>query len=329
MTVTVERGEMPMRKAYSSSLTPRTHRERPLRRTRYLLWRDRWMYLFVLPGLVYFLIFRYLPLLGNVIAFQKYSPFLGFSRSPWVGLQNFERLFTDPDLGVALRNTIVFSVLQLIFFFPVPIALAILLNSILYEPIKRLLQSVLYLPHFISWVVIIALWQRILGGDGLLNQLLREWGQPNVNIMNNPDTFKLLAVLQLIWKETGWGTIIFLAALTQIDSSLYEAAVIDGANARQRLWNITLPGIRSVVVLLLVLQLGNILSTGFEQFYLQRQSVGAQAAEVLDTFTYFRGIQGGDWGFSTAVGLVKGVVGMVLVLGANMVAKRIGDEGVL
>lgn len=293
------------------------------------LWRDRWMYLFILPGLVYFLIFKYLPLLGNIIAFQDYSPFLGFARSPWVGLENFARLFTDPELGNALTNTLVFSILQLIFFFPVPIALALLLNSILYEPVKRVLQSVLYLPHFISWVVIIALWQRILGGDGLLNQYMRELGQPTVNIMNNPDLFKPLVVLQLIWKETGWGTIIFLAALTKIDPSLYEAAVVDGANARQRLWNITLPGIRSVVVLLLILQLGNILSTGFEQFYLQRESVGARASEVLDTFTYFRGIQGGDWGFSTAVGLVKGVVGMVLVLAANMVAKRMGEEGVL
>lgn len=319
-----------MREATQSSLKPRAAGAKPTRRSLWqFVWRDRWMYLFMLPGLIYFLIFKYVPLLGNVIAFQKFSPFLGFSRSPWVGLQNFQRLFTDPDLGVALQNTIILSILQLVCFFPVPIALALLLNSILYEPIKRVLQSVLYLPHFISWVVIIALWQRILGGDGLVNQYLREWGQPTVNIMNNPDIFKPLAVLQLIWKETGWGTIIFLAALTKIDPSLYEAAVVDGANPRQRLWSITLPGIRSVVVLLLVLQLGNILSTGFEQFYLQRNSVGAKASEVLDTFTYFRGIQGGDWGFSTAVGLVKGVVGMFLVLGANMVAKRMGEEGVL
>jgi putative aldouronate transport system permease protein len=300
----------------------------PRRSPLHWLWRDRWMYLFVAPGLLYFVIFKYVPLLGNIIAFQNYSPFLGFTRSPWVGLANFAKLFADPDLGNALRNTLVFSLLQLAFFFPVPLALALLLNSILYEPIKRLLQSVLYLPHFISWVVIIALWQRILGGDGLLNQYLRELGQPTVNIMNNPDLFKPLVVLQLIWKETGWGTIIFLAALTRIDPTLYEAAVVDGANARQRLWHITLPGIRSVVVLLLILQLGAILSTGFEQFYLQRQSVGARAAEVLDTFTYFRGIQGGDWGFSTAVGLVKGLVGLVLVLGANWVARRLGEEGV-
>lgn len=294
----------------------------------YWLWHDRWMYLCILPGLLYFIVFKYIPLVGNVIAFQKFSPFLGFAKSPWVGFDNFQRLFSDPDLGNALRNTLAFSILQLLFFFPVPIMLALLLNSILFEPTKRVLQSVLYLPHFISWVVIIALWQRILGGDGLLNQYLREIGQPTANIMNNPDLFKPLVVLQLVWKETGWGTIIFLAALTKIDPTLYEAAVVDGANARQRLWNITLPSIRSVIVLLLILQLGNILSTGFEQFYLQRQSVGARAAEVLDTFTYFRGIQDGAWGFATAVGLVKGIVGMVLVLGANWAARRMGEEGV-
>ncbi len=290
--------------------------------------RDRLIYLFLLPGVLYFLVFHYLPLLGNIIAFQNYSPFLGFTRSPWVGLANFQRLFTDPDFAVALRNTLILSILQLVFFFPLPIALALLLNSILFQSIKRMLQSILYLPHFISWVVIIALWQRILGGDGLLNQYLREFGQPTVNIMNNPDMFKPLAVVQLIWKETGWGTIIFLAALTKIDPTLYEAAVVDGANSRARLWHITLPGIRSVVVLVLILQLGNILTTGFEQFYLQRNAVGADAAEVLDTFTYFRGIQGGDWGFSTAVGLVKGVVGTALVLGANLIARRLGEEGV-
>jgi putative aldouronate transport system permease protein len=291
------------------------------------IWRERWMYLFLLPGLLYFIIFRYVPLLGNVIAFQEYSPFLGFVDSPWVGLDNFAKLFSDPDVAVALQNTLEISLLQLIFFFPAPIALALLLNSMLNEHAKRFMQSVLYLPHFISWVIIIALWQQLLGGAGLLNQFLRESGQPTVNIMANPALFKPLVVLQLMWKETGWGTIIILAALTRIEISLYEAASIDGANARQRLWHITLPGIRSVIILLLILRLATTLNTGFEQMFLQRNAVGAQAAEVLDTFTYFRGIQGGDWGFSAAVGLVKGVFAAILVFAANRIAKAFGDEG--
>jgi putative aldouronate transport system permease protein len=291
------------------------------------IWQHRWLYLFVLPGLVYFLVFRYLPLLGNIIAFQDYSPFLGFQDSPFVGLDNFRKLFTDPEFKIALANTVIISVLQLVFFFPLPIALALLLNSVLNEPIKRFMQSVLYLPHFISWVIIIALWQQVIGGDGFVNQVLRNQGRDAINIMNSPELFKPLVVLQVIWKETGWGTIIFLAALTKIDPQLYEAAVVDGAGGWRRLWHITLPGIRAVIVLLLVLRLSQVLTTGFEQMFLQRNAVGADAAEVLDTFTYFRGIQGGDWGFSATVGLVKGVVGMVLVLAANKVAKWFGEEG--
>jgi putative aldouronate transport system permease protein len=284
------------------------------------------MYIFLLPGLFYFVVFRYVPLLGNIIAFQDYSPFLGFE-SPWVGLENFAKLFTDPDIGVAVRNTLEISLLQLVFFFPAPIILALLLNSMISESAKRFMQSVLYLPHFISWVIIIALWQQLFGGAGLLNQALRENGQQTINIMSNAGFFKPLVVLELIWKETGWGTIIILAALTRIDLMLYESAAIDGANSWRRLWHITLPGIRSVIVLLLILRLATTLNTGFEQMFLQRNAVGATAAEVLDTFTYFRGIQGGDWGFSAAVGLVKGVISALLVFGANRVAKALGDEG--
>jgi putative aldouronate transport system permease protein len=302
----------------------------PIRRgltLRQRIWRERLMYLFILPGLLYFVVFRYLPLLGNIAAFQDYSPYLGFRGSPFTGLTNIRRLFTDPDVGIAIRNTLTISLLQLILYFPAPIALALLLNTMLYNPLKRLMQSILYLPHFISWVIIVALWQQTFGGAGFINQVLRDNNLQTVNIMANPDVFKPLMVLQLMWKDTGWGTIIFLAALTKIDLSLYEAAVVDGAGPWRRLWHITLPGIRSVIFLLLILRLGRILDTGFEQILLQRDAVGAKAGEVLDTFTYYRGIRGGNWGFSTAVGLVKGLVGAVLVFGANWLVKRFGEEG--
>jgi putative aldouronate transport system permease protein len=285
------------------------------------------MYLFILPGLLYFVVFRYLPLLGNIAAFQDYSPFLGFRRSPFTGLDNFRQLFTDPDVGGAIRNTLAISLLQLILFFPAPIALALLLNTMLHNPLKRLMQSILYLPHFISWVIIVALWQQTFGGAGFINQILRDHNLQTINIMTNPDFFKPLVVLQLIWKDIGWGTIIFLAALTRIDAALYEAAVVDGAGPWRRLWHITLPGIRSVIFLLLILRLGRILDTGFEQILLQRDAVGARAAEVLDTFTYYRGIRSGDWGFATAVNLVKGLVGAALVFSANWLIKRFGEEG--
>jgi putative aldouronate transport system permease protein len=290
--------------------------------------RDRWMYLFIVPGALFFIIFQYLPLIGNIIAFKDYSPFVGIRDSPWIGLANFQRLFTDADFKLALTNTIQIEVLQLIFSFPAPLILALVLNSIFSDRIKRTMQSIVYLPYFLSWVVVIALWQQILGGAGVLNQLLRNSNFEVINIMNNPATFKLLVVAESIWKNAGWGTIIFLAALTKIDTELYEAGAVDGAIGWRRLWHITLPSIRSIIVLLLILRLGSALSTGFEQYFLQRGAVGSEASEVLDTFVYFRGIQGGDWGFATAVGLVRGVVGTLLVVGSNWVAKRFGEEGV-
>jgi putative aldouronate transport system permease protein len=291
--------------------------------------RDRWMYVFILPGVLYFLIFNYLPLLGNVIAFQQYSPFLGFRNSPWVGLDNFARLFTDPDFKTALVNTIQIELLQLAFSFPAPLLLALLLNSIISERIKRSVQSIVYLPHFLSWVIIIALWREVVGGGGIVNDILRNQGYDTLNIMSNPDTFKMLVVAQSMWKDIGWGTIIFLAALTKIDPQLYEASVMDGAGGWRRLLDVTLPGIRSIIVLLLILRLGSAFTVGFEQYFLQRDAVGADAAEVLDTFVYFRGIQAGDWGFATAVGMVRSVVGLILIVTANWLAKRFGEEGII
>jgi putative aldouronate transport system permease protein len=292
------------------------------------MWRERWMYAFILPGFVFFVVFRYIPLLGNIAAFQDFSPYLSFSGSTWVGFQNFVNLFTDPDVAIALRNTLVISLLQIVFAFPAPIALALLLNSILSDRIRRFIQSVVYLPHFIGWVILISLWQEVLGGAGLVNQVLQNLGMGTIDVMSNPDFFKVLVVLQVIWKEIGWGTIIFLAAITQIDPQLYEASVVDGAGAWRRMWHVTLPGIVNVIVLLLILRLGSVLTVGFEQILLQQPAVGADAAQVLDTFVYYRGVLGGDWGMSTAVGLVKGLIGTVLVIGANRLAKRAGTGGV-
>lgn len=288
-------------------------------------WR---MYVLILPGFLYFVVFRYLPLLGNVVAFQDYSPFLGFLGSPWVGLDNFVTLFSDPTIYNALKNTLIINFLQIVFAFPAPIALALLLNSIMFEPVKRFVQSVVYLPHFLSWVIVIALWQSILGGDGLVNQIIHQMGvRGTLTVMTNPATFKALVTAQVIWKEVGWGTIIFLAAITKIDPHLYEAAAVDGAGGLRRMWHITLPGMSSVIVLLLILRLGSVLTVGFEQILLQQQAVGNEAAEVLSTWVYFRGVNGGEWGVGTAVGLLEGLVGTALVIAANTLARRAGSEG--
>lgn len=286
------------------------------------------MYAFILPGFLYFVVFRYLPLLGNVVAFQNYSPFLGFVDSAWVGIDNFVALFSNPAVGTALLNTVIINGLQTIFFFPAPIALALLLNSVMSPTVKRVIQSIVYLPHFIGWVVLVAVWQSVLGGDGLLNHTLSSAGAGHVNLMTNPALFKPMMVLQYMWKNVGWGTIIFLAALSKVDPSLYESAVVDGAGGMRRMWHVTLPGIRSIAVLLLILNLGSILTTGFEQILLQEPGVGADAGQVLDTFVYFQGVLGGNWGVAAAVGLFKGVVGTVLVIAANRVAHALGEQGV-
>lgn len=266
---------------------------------------------------------------GNIIAFKNYSPFIGIRESPWVGWDNFERLFTDPNFERALINTLQIETLQLIFAFPAPLLLALLLNSLISEPIKRSIQSIVYLPHFLSWVIVIALWQQVFGGAGVINQTLRDNGMDTLNIMSNPGFFKPLVVLQSIWKDIGWGTIIFLAALTKIDMQLYEAAAMDGANGRRRLLDVTLPGIRGIVILLLILRMGSMFSTGFEQYFLQRNAVGPEAAEVLDTLVYTLGFSSGQWSFGAAVGLVRGIVAACLILFANWLAKKFGEEGLL
>jgi putative aldouronate transport system permease protein len=292
------------------------------------IWRERSMYLLILPGFLFFVVFAYLPLIGNAAAWQDYSPFLGLQRSLWVGWTNFERIFTDPELTHALWNTLLLSGLQIVFAFPAPLALALLLNSILSERIKRGIQMIVYLPHFIGWVIVVSLWNEMLGPLGVLNHVVGAVGLPPLDIVGNPAWFPTLVTAQVIWKEVGWGTIIFLAAILTIPTDLYESAAIDRAGPWRRIWHITLPGMTSIIVLLLVLRLGSVLSVGFEQILLQQPIVGADAAQTLDTFTYFRGINGGDWGLATAAGLVKGVIGTILVLGANRAAKALGGEGV-
>jgi len=288
------------------------------------------MYVFLLPGLVYFVVFRYLPMLGNAIAWQDYSPYLGISGSPWVAWDNFIALVTDPEVTTAISNTLIISFLQILFAFPAPIALALLLNSIAGERVKGTVQAIVYLPHFIGWAVVVSMWQAIFGGAGLVSSWISALqGGASVNWMANPDTFPLLITAQVVWKELGWGTIIFLAAITMIPTDRYEAAVMDGAGPWRRIWHVTLPGMSTVIALLLILRLGTVLTVGFEQILLQQNAVGPEAAQVIDTFVYFRGVLGGDWGLATAVGLIKGVVGTALVISANWLAKRLGGEGVI
>ncbi|MFF9818310.1 ABC transporter permease [Streptomyces sp. NPDC014006] len=296
--------------------------------------RDRLLLLMTLPALLLVLLFNYVPILGNVVAFQDYDPYISDNgvvsllHSPFVGLENFRRIFEDPDFWSAVRNTLVLFALQLVLYFPVPILLALLINSVVRPRVRAVAQAVLYLPHFFSWVLVIAVFQQLLGGAGLLSQLLRQHGYDGLDIMSDPSTFKFLITAQGVWKDAGWGIIVFLAALASVSPDLYEAAAMDGAGRWRRIWHVTLPALRPVIALLLVLRVGDALTVGFEQILLQRDAVGPGASEVLDTFVWWNGVRNQDFGYAAAAGLVKGVVSIGLVLAANKVAHLMGEQGV-
>lgn len=293
------------------------------------VWRDRPFLALAAPGIILLVLFHYVPLLGNVIAFKDYQPYIGIWEAPWVGFDNFRILFDgDPAFLNALRNTLIISFVQIVFVFPIPIALALLLNSLLSERIKRVVQSILYLPHFMSWVIVVAIFQHMLGDGGLVNTWLRQQEWPTLDIIGEPDLFITLITSQAIWKDAGWGTIIFLAAISRVDVELYESVAVDGGGRWRQLWHVTLPSIRGVIILLFILRLGDVLTVGFEQIFLQQGPVGLAASEVLDTYVYNQGIVGGEWGTSAAVGLVKGLIGLVLVLVANKIAHLFGEPGV-
>ncbi|MFY4774780.1 ABC transporter permease [Metabacillus sp. RGM 3146] len=281
----------------------------------------------MLPGILYFLVYKYVPMLGLVIAFKDYNPFQGIWGSPWAGFKHFQTIFSNKDVIQIIWNTLSISFLQILFAFPVPIVLALMLNEARSQTFKRLIQSVVYLPHFLSWVVVAGITVIFLRSEGLINKVLEFMGLPDIPFLTDPHFFQPLIILQVIWKEAGWGTIIFLAALAGVNPQLYEAATMDGAGRFKQMWHITLPALKSTIILLFILRLGSVLDTGFEQIFLMLNPFNMPVGNVLDTFVYFKGIQQADYGFATAVGLFKGVVGLILVVIANRLAKKFGEEG--
>ncbi|BCJ96199.1 protein LplB [Anaerocolumna cellulosilytica] len=291
--------------------------------------QHKWLYLMLLPGALYFLIFRYMPMGGIIIAFQKYSPFLGIKGSPFVGLTHFKNFFTGADFWMLLRNTLSISLLSLVFYFPAPIILALLLNEIKHQNYKRTIQTFIYIPHFISWVIIASLTYQLFNiNDGIVNMIIKQISGDTINILGSPSYFRGLIIGQSIWKETGYGTIIFLAALSGVDMELYEAARVDGANRWRLMWHITLPAIKATIIIMLILRVGSILNTGYEQIFLMRNSLNMSTAEVFDTYIYQKGITNAQYSYSTAAGLFKSVVGMIMVLGSNKIAKKAGESGI-
>ena len=291
--------------------------------------RHKWLYIMLLPGLVYIIMFRYVPMGGLIIAFKDYSPFMGMWDSPWVGLGQFRRFFSTQDFMQLLRNTLGISLLQLVFYFPAPVILSLFLNEIRHDWYKRTVQTFIYIPHFVSWVIVASLTYQLFGTqDGLINMMIKSLGGEAIPILERGKYFWGLIVGQDIWKETGYGTIIYLAALAGVDQEMYEAARVDGAGRWQMMWHITLPAIKSTVIIMLIMRVGSILNTGYEQIFLMRNDLNVAYSEVFDTYIYTRGIVNAQYSFSTAAGLFKSVVGMVMVLGSNWLAKRAGESGI-
>ncbi|MFC6229140.1 ABC transporter permease [Paenibacillus allorhizosphaerae] len=291
--------------------------------------RDKWLYVLLLPGLLYFLLFKYVPMWGVLLAFKNYQPFTGFWKSEWVGLEHFHNFFQNPDFFRLLRNTLLLSLYNLLFFFPAPIVLALMLNEVRISIYKRTIQTLIYVPHFISIVIVASISYVLLTTEGgIVNELLFQYTGQKINFLADPDWFRPLIILQTIWKECGWGTIIFLAALAGVDAEQYEAAVMDGANRWRQIWHITLPSIRSTIIILLILRMGDVLENGFEQIYLMTNALNREKADVFDTYVYIMGITQGAFSYSTAVGLFKSIVGVILVFSSNYIAKKFGQSGI-
>lgn len=291
--------------------------------------RNRNIYFMILPGLLYFIIFKYIPMLGLAISFQDYMPFKGITGSEWVGFKHFNRLFSDPDFWNIFKNTLVIFVINLAFYFPVPILLAVMLNEVSHSFFKRAIQTIVYIPHFLSWVIVVSISFVMLTMDGgIINEVISSMGLEPINFLMNAEWFRPMYIIQVIWREAGWGTIVYLAAMASIDPGLYEAARMDGAGRFRQIWHITLPGIRNVIVVLLILKVGSVLDTGFEHIFLLLNSMNKNVAEILDTFVYTAGLKQGQFSFSTAVGLFKSIIALILVVSSNWLAKKFGEEGV-
>lgn len=291
-----------------------------------LMWRikkNTSVYLFLLPGVIAFFIFSYIPMGGLILSFKKYVASKGILGSPWVGMQNFRRLFITPDAINSIVNTLVISFSRLVFCFWIPILIALMLNEMPGKRVKRVYQTVYTFPHFLSWVIVGTVLENLLNSTGTINALLRKMGLAEVAFLSNKQFFRPLLYITDVWKEAGWSSILYIAAISGIDLGLYEAAEIDGANRVQRIWHVTLPGIRSTIVIVLILQIGNMMNAGFDQIFNMRNAVVRSAGNIIDTYVYditFEAVP--SYGFSTAVGMFKSVINMALLTGGNIIAKK-------
>ncbi|MFC3798461.1 ABC transporter permease [Cohnella sp. GCM10012308] len=293
------------------------------------IWLQRYLMILTLPAILWMILFNYIPMYGIIIAFQEYTPFKGFIHSDWTGLANFKELFADPTFRESLSNTFKISIAKLVFGFPAPIVLALLLNELVFKRFKRVVQSLTYLPYFVSWVLVVGLMYTLLDPDtGVLAKLLVRLGLigDETMLMGSAHSFLALVVITEIWKNIGWNSIIYLAAIAGIDPQMYEAAVMDGANRFQRIWHITLPAIKPTIIILLILSIGGLVNSNFDQMYLMQNSMTQDAANVLSVYSYKMGLVSGRFSYGTAVGLFQSLVAFVLMYMANYSSRKITKE---
>lgn len=290
--------------------------------------KNRGYYALIIPTIVFFIIFHYIPYYGLTLAFKDFQIFKGIGESPWVGLEHFRAFFNSPDFYRLVRNTVRISVLRLVFEFPVPIIFALLLNEVTHSFYKRAIQTVSYFPHFLSWVVFGGIVFTFVRPSGVINDLVRSWGGETIPFLTDGNHFLAMLISTSMLKNFGFAAIVYLAALSGIDPQLYEAAVVDGAGKWRQIFHITLPGIKGTVVVLFILNLGNIMNAGFDQVFIMYNASVFEAADIIDTFVYRIGLQGAQYSLGTVVGVFKGLIGFVLIVVANYIVRRSGEYSI-
>lgn len=295
------------------------------------VWRDvakcKWLYVMLMIPLAQYILFRYAPLTGIQVAFKKYNIFKGMWASPWVGFQYFQEMFASTQFWLALKNTVVLNLLDLLFGFPTPIILAIMLYEMRSVKLKRVYQTLMYLPHFLSWVIVGSLVTKLFGSTGMVNNLFKAMGGAGVNFLTDETNWVIMYVATGVWQSAGWGTIIYLAAISGVNTELYEAAEVDGCGRLRRIWYVTLPCIMPTIIVMLILRLGQMVGIGFERPYVMMNDMVKNVAEVTSTFVYTNGIKNARYSFATAVDLFGSLVNMMFVIGANWITKRLGEGG--
>ena len=290
------------------------------------IWAARYLYLMFLPVFLYYVIFRYGPMLGLSIAFKNYNAFLGFDKSPWVGFKYFEQFFNSVYLWRLVRNTLLINLYDLLFNFPAAIILALLINEVQKRRFKKTVQTITYLPYFISSVVIASMVVQFLSpSSGIINNLIASLGGERQYYMVQPESFRTIYTLMNLWKSIGWNSIIFLAAISGINGELYEACMVDGGGYLRRMWHITLPGIASTIVVLLIMRLGHVMDAGYETILLLQNNANLETSDVIGTYVYRRGLKGGEYSYGTAVGMFQSVIGFALVIFANWLSRRYSE----